>query len=212
VGLFLTPRAVRIHHALNLYPFPHLVVAIAGVRLYAASAASDVSYRFRRVSAAAIFAAVIAASLVVDLRTETTIVESGGKGRWSDAIGAFGVELASHPGVVAVGMDWGFAGPLRFAARGLPIAEPIWTLRQAGRKLPEWRFDGTPQHVYLAFDDDLAVFDFGPKFLARVAALGSPDVTVRRHVDREGALAFLSVRFTRPHQLVYRGEFEVQFR
>jgi hypothetical protein len=214
VALFLTPRTVRIHHALNLYPLPQLVVAIALVRLYAGSAASEATFRLRRGLAVASFSAVIAVNLVMDLRTARTaktIHESGGKGRWADAIGTFAAELATRPGSVAVGMDWGFAGPLRFSARGLPVAEPIWALRRVGRSQPEWRFEGTPQHVYLVFDDDLAVFEFGPKFLERSKALDSPDVNIRRHLDREGDLAFLSVRFTRPHRLAYRGDFEVEF-
>jgi hypothetical protein len=211
LGLFLTPRAVRIHHALNLDPFLHVVVAIALVRLGSGAAGLRVS-PVRRALAAVALAGLLAANVALDLRTATTIRDSGGKGRWSDAIGAFGEELSNHPGDVAVGMDWGFAGPLRFVARELPVAEPVWALRDVGRSQPEWRFDGTPRHVYLVFDDDLAVFEFGPKFLARVRALDPSEVTIRRHLDREGDLAFLSVRFERSHQWVYRGDFEVELR
>jgi len=212
VGLVWMPRSVRIHHALNLYPFPHLVVAIALVRLGAVFPSEGRRVPLLRGLAAAVAAGLIAFNLVLDLRTATTIRESGGKGRWSDAIGSFAEELAAQPGDIAVGMDWGFAFPLRFAARELPIAEPVWALRGVGRSQPEWHFDGTPRHVYLVFDDDLAVFEFGPRFLARARALSSAEVTVRRHLDREGDLAFLSVRFSRPHRLVYRDDFEVEFR
>jgi len=201
------PRGVRIHHTLNLYPFPQLVVAVALVRLDSTRPGGALA---RRLAAAALLFAVLAGSLVVNVRTLATIRESGGKGRWSDTLADFGAELAGQPGAVVVSLDWGFHGPLRFAARDLAGIEPIWTLRRAGRAKRAWSFAGTPQHVYVFFDEDLAVFDFGSRFRAMLDGVPSESVSVRRHVDREGDLAFLSVRFARPHRLTYAGEFEVE--
>ena len=56
------------------------------------------------------------------------------------------------------------------------------------------------------------VFGVGDALLAAVAELPAGQVRVRTHVDREGRPAFRSVHFARPHQLVYRGDFEVQWR
>jgi hypothetical protein len=212
LGLFLTPRAVRIHHTLNLYPFPQLVVAVALVRLWDGAPAGGPARFLRRAVATAVLCAVSAGSLYVDFRTFETIRESGGKGRWSNALGDFAAELASQPGAAAVGLDWGFDGPLRYAARDLALVEPIWKIRRAHLPGHAWTFAGTPRHVYLVFEEDLAVFDFGPEFLAMVRDMTPDDVSVRRHLDREGDLAFLSVRFARPHQLTYAGEFEVRMR
>jgi hypothetical protein len=212
LGLFLTPRTVRIHHILNLYPLPQLVVAVALVRLWEGAPAGGPARLLRRGVAAAILCAVSAGSLYVDFRTFETIRESGGKGRWSDALGDFAAELASQPGAAAVSLDWGFDGPLRYAARDLALVEPIWKLRRARLQGHAWTFAGTPRHVYLVFEEDLAVFDFGPKFLAMVRDMTPDGVSIRRHLDREGDLAFLSVRFARPHQLTYAGEFEVRMR
>jgi uncharacterized membrane protein len=206
-GLFLLPRGVRIHHTLNLYPFPQVVVAVALVRLHSAGRGGALA---RRLAAAALLLAVLAGSLAVNVRTLATIRESGGKGRWSDALAGFGAELAEQPGAVVVSLDWGFHGPLRFAARDLPGVEPIWTLRGVGRARRAWSFNGTPQHVYVFFDEDLAVFDFGRKFRAMLGGVPPESVNVRRHLDREGDLAFLSARFARPHRLTYAGEFEVE--
>ncbi len=157
-------------------------------------------------------AAALASSLAVDAETLAMLRRSGGKGRWSDTIGAFGAELAREPGAVAVSLDWGFDGPLRFAARDLALLEPVWELRQ--NRLPggAWRFSGGPQHVYLVFEKDLAVFPSGPRFLDRVRSLDAEAVQIRRHLDRDGDVAFLSVRFFGPHRLRYTSEFEVDLR
>jgi hypothetical protein len=212
LGLFLTPRTVRIHHTLNLYPFPQLVVAIVLVRLWEEAPGGAPARRLRRAVASAALCAVLAGSVHVNFRTLETVRESGGKGRWSDALGDFAAELASQPGAVAVSLDWGFDGPLRYAARDLALVEPIWEMRRARLSGRAWTFAGTPRHVYLVFEEDLAVYDFGPKFLVMVRNTAPGSVSIRRHLDREGDLAFLSVRFARPHQLTYRGEFEARMR
>jgi len=212
LGLILTPRAVRIHHILNLYPFPQLVVAIALVRLWEGAPAGEPARRLRRAGALAVLCAVFAGSLYVDFRTLETIRESGGKGRWSDALGDFAADLASQPDAVAVSLDWGFNGPLRYAARDLATVEPIWEIRRAHLPGRAWTFAGTDRHVYLVFEANLAVFDFGPRFLAMARDMPAGGVSIRRHLDREGDLAFLSVRFSGPHELTYAGEFEVRMR
>lgn len=209
-GMFLTPRAVRIHHTLYSYPFPHLVVAIVFVRLWDGRLLTGAAPGLRRGGAAVALAAVLATNLAVDFGTLATLRESGGKGRWSDGIDAFARELAAQPGTIAVSLDWGFDGPLRFAARELPTEEPIWALRYAHMPGHAWQYTGGPEHVYLVFEEDLAVFEHGPRFLAMVRDLEAEDVTVRRHLDREGDLAFVSVRFARPHRLRYEREFEVE--
>jgi hypothetical protein len=212
LGVLLTPRAVRIHHILNLTPFPQLVVSIALVRLWEGAPAGGPARLRRRAVASIALCAVLAGSLHVGFRTLETIRESGGKGRWSDALGEFASELASQPGALAVSLDWGFDGPLRYAARDLAHVEPIWKIRRNRLEGRAWRFAGTARHVYLVFEADLAVFDFGPEFLEAAREMPAEDVRIRRHLDRQGDLAFLSVRFSRPHELVYAEEFEVRMR
>jgi hypothetical protein len=210
LGLFLTPRAVRIHHVLNLYPFPQLVVATVLVRLFTVGPGDSARRSLRRAGAVALLTAVLAGNLFVNAKIVETIRVSGGKGRWSDSLGAFAAELNARPGAVAVGLDWGFAGPLQWAARELEVREPIWAMRRARPSRQKWEIDGGPEHVYLVFEEELAVFEFGEKFLALVNELPPGDASVRRHTDREGDVAFLSVRFARPHRIAYHsGRFEV---
>lgn len=202
IGIFLTPNATRIHHTLNVYPFPHLVVAIVAVRLFRAR--SDTWRPALRVASVALVASAIAGSLYVDASTLRTIRETGGKGRWSDALDRFSSELASQPDAVVVSLDWGFHGQLLFRDPGLRLIEPIW--RRGG-----WHLDGSETSIYLLHENDYAVFDYGAAFRAMLRQLPSDAAVIRRHEDREGDTAFLSVRFSRPHRLVYRGAFEILF-
>jgi hypothetical protein len=86
----------------------------------------------------------------------------------------------------------------------------VWTLRGPRRPGHPWLLRGGPDHVYLLFEDDLAVFDYGSQFLAAAHELDPQLVAVRRHLDREGDVAFLSVRISAPHRLLYDGDFEVE--
>jgi hypothetical protein len=205
LGIALTPRAVRIHHVLNAWPFPQLVVAAAAAALWRSGGV-------RRLAAGVALAGVVAGNVRVDLATLAEMEATGGRGRWSDALGRFARELAAEPGAVAVSLDWGFDGPLRFAAPDLATAEPVWRLqarRRAGPQAPATELEGAPGHVYLAWEEPFAVFDFGPAFLERARALAPGRAEIRRHDDRAGGAAFFSVRFADPHRLVYRGSWEI---
>jgi hypothetical protein len=211
-GVLLTPRAVRIHHALNVYPFPHLVVAIALVELWRLRAKRDLRGIALRAGAAALALAVLAGGVQVSRRTWAAIEVSGGKGRWSDALQRLGRELEREKDAVVVGLDWGFRAPLEFAAPRLEIEEPIWRMRRVPQGSGGWSFFGTPRHRYLVYESPYAVFDVGGALLDAVRELPPGAVTIRRHLDREGDPAFVSIAFTRPHELLYRDGFAVTLR
>ncbi len=210
IGILLTPAAERIHHVMNVYPFTHLVVAIALVDLWRMRSRDGAPRIPTRVGAAVLAGAVLAASLVVTLRTLETIQETGGKGRWSDALARFAAELEAHPHPVIVSLDWGFDGPLRFTAPQLDLLEPIWKLRRPRRGVGSWTFDGTPQHVYVLYPEEYAVFDYGASLLDAIYRLPPASAAIRWHRDRSGDPAFISVRFGEAHRLVYRGGFEIR--
>jgi hypothetical protein len=202
VAIWLTPRAVRIHHALNALPFPQLVVAVVACRLWSARVLRAPA----RAAAAAMVLAVLAGSLHVGRETRSTLRDTGGKGRWSDAVVGLAHELERESGAVVVCLDWGFDGPLRLLAPELQPVEPIWTLRREGR----WQATGGPSHVYLAHDESYAVFDVSPAFLRAVRQLPSDRAELRRHLDREGDLAFVSVRISQHHFIRYDGDFHIE--
>jgi hypothetical protein len=196
------PRAARIHHLMNVLPLPQLVLALAARRLWRAGAAG-------RGAAALAVGLALAGSLRADLATFETIRASGGRGRWSNALESFARSLPS--GAPLVSLDWGFHLPLRFLRPDLALEEPIWALERA-RAGGAFALAGGPQHLYLLQAPGLEVFDAGQQLLAALAELPPGAAQVVTHGDREGAPAFRTVRFARPHELVYRGRFEVRLR
>lgn len=206
-ALLATPRAARVHHALNVYPFPHLVVAAAALDLWRTAAAGRIAAAVARATAALGLAAVLASGVRVDLATRAEIRDHGGRGRWSDALGGFAHELAAEPGVRVVSLDWGFHAPLGLLAPGLDLREPIWALRGPAGSATE--IEGDARSVYLVQDPRYRVFAWGDELLAALARLPEGAATVRRHPDRRGETAFLSVRISRPHRLVRRAALEV---
>jgi hypothetical protein len=201
-GMLLLPHAVRIHHVLNAWPLPQLVVAVALREAWRHAGARSPLVRG---ALALAFAATLVLALRVDVRTLDFMRRTGGKGLWSDAVVRLEPELA---GARVVALDWGFAAPLRFADPTLRVEEPIWKMR--GRKPTVLEGDDTS--VYLLHERPLAVFPFAPALLDAIAA--RPDsARIERHPDREGDTAFLTLHFAGPHRLVYRGgRFEVQLR
>ena len=201
-AMLATPRAIRIHHFLNAWPLPQLVVAVAlreGWRMAAARP-------LLRALPVLLLAVAVGGALRVDTRTLALLRATGGKGLWSDALLPLAPELRAGR-VVCV--DWGFAGPLRFADASLDVEEPIWKLR--GQR--PVAMEGEPSQIYLLHEPNIAVFQFGTALLAAVAALPPGSATLERHLDRSGDTAFLSLRFARPHRLVYRARrFEVELR
>lgn len=205
--LLAIPRAERIHHVLNVYPFPQLVVASALVRLGSAEGRS-VGRAALRALAALGLAAVVAGQVRADLRTLAEIRDRGGRGLWSHAVEELARELAAGPAGPVVSLDWGFQVQLGFLAPELDLREPFWALRGP---LPGtgWVLEGTPGTVYLVHDPRYRIFPIGDELLAAVARLPPGVATVRRHPDRGGETAFLSVRIARPHRLVRREVVEV---
>ncbi len=207
LALLAVPRAARIHHVMNVQPLPQLLVAVAAVRLGAVGARTgrgSAALACRTLAALAVAAALVG-SLRIDLLTLESVRASGGRGRWSRALLELARELPQ--GSRLVSLDWGFHAPLRMLHPELELSEPVWSMARASSA---FALAGGPDHVYLVQEPGFEVFGVGDALLDAVAALPPGQATVRTHADREGAPAFRSVRFARPHQLVYRGSFEVK--
>jgi len=204
-ALLALPGAARIHHAMNVFPLPHLVVACALVDAWERAGRGPARTALRSFAALAL-ALLVASALRADQATLAEIRERGGRGRWSDALETFARELEAAPPGPVLSFDWGFHAPLLLLAPGLDLREPIWALRTAppGTELP-----GTPGSVYLVQDPRYRVFPFGDELLAAVARLPEGAASVRRHLDRSGDVAFLSIRIDRPHRIVRGDRIEV---
>ncbi len=203
VAMVLLPGAVRAHHMLNLLPFTHLLVAAVGTHL--------AGTRGARIAASVALVLVLASEARVTWQTREEIAETGGRGRWSNSLDAFAAEIGTDPDAVAVSLDWGFHEPLLFLTTKQSLIEPIWTIPQLLRLGRSWIHPGDANHRYLVREVPYDLFRLGPKLLATARELGPDLAEIRTHTDRRGDVAFYSVRFTAPHQLVFSGEFEVRF-
>ncbi len=201
-ALLLLPRAVRIHHTLNAWPLPQLVIALALGELARRGGA-------RTLAAGVLALVLVGANLRVDRAIHTTLAETQGLGRWSQSLTALADAPEAGP---MVALDWGFAGPLHFLNPALEIDEPVWVLRRPRPPQQGVALVGTPAHRYLLFEPPYAVFPFGQELLRSIATLPENRVTRTAHRDASGAIVFHEVRFHSAHRLVHRaGGFEVRF-
>jgi len=204
--MLLLPGAVRAHHMLNLLPFAHLLVAVVLVR----GARSPRS----RVVAVGLAVSLLAASARVTALTLSEIAESGGRGRFSNALDAFAAEIEAEPAAVVVSLDWGFHEPLLFLT-SFPDArerllEPIWEIPRLLAHRRPWTHKGDASHVYLVHGPPYDLFGIGSKLLETAEELPTHFARVGLHRDREGGVAFYSIRFAAPHELVYTGSWDIR--
>jgi hypothetical protein len=203
LALLAIPRAARIHHVMNVQPLPQLVVALAAMRLWRAEALP-----WRMAAGAGVVIALLG-GLAVDAAILRELRETGGRGRWSGALEELARELPAATPVVS--LDWGFHLPLRFLHPELALEEPVWRMQPAPER-GAFRLAGSAEHVYLVWEPDYEVFGIGRALLEAVDALPPGSVSVRSHAGGDGQPAFRSIRFARPHELTYRGNFEVKLK
>ena len=202
--LLAVPRAARIHHVMNVLPLPQLLVALAAAHLWRSRRAAA------RAAAVLGTAAALAGSAYAAGRTMDTLRATGGIGRWSGALARF-AETLPHDAVV-VSLDWGFHAPLVLMRPALELEEPVWWLFRSAPPGPGAKLVGTARHVYLVQEPETEVFPMGGALLRAVAPLPRGTVQVESILDAGGRPAFRALRFARPHELVYRGDFDVRIR
>ncbi|MGA2787960.1 MAG: glycosyltransferase family 39 protein, partial [Verrucomicrobiota bacterium] len=128
VGFLLLPGANRIHHALLVFPFPHLIIAAALVRLWPGKPAATRNVLIRRVLIVGTGLMLIAGHLFAIQRTVRLIQETGGRGWWSDALDAFCKDVRGRADLTIISLDWGFNEQLLFLTDGPRLSEPFWRL------------------------------------------------------------------------------------
>ena len=207
-GIFLLPHATRIHHMMNVYPFPHVVVAVI---VFSLSKNGTGRHKlFRRILAVLLTVVVLAGNARVIGRTLSTIERTGGRGLWSDAIHSFAKELKHKPDAVVVSLDWGFHGQLLFENPPAKFLEPIRSIYQAQDQSVAWLCEGTAQYIYLIREHKYSVLLFHTPFLNAVYHLAPDIVTINTYHDREGEPVFKSVSIKRAHRLIYyNGKFQI---
>ncbi len=198
--VFALPGAGSVHHALNVYPYPHLAIAGTAAALFRRAGGSPRGSWLRGTLAIAL--ALVLASQAHGLWVTHQVIErTGGKGWWSDALVPVVAESAAR-GDLLVSLDWGFHEQVLFLGGGTPRAlEPFWeaSRRRAGGEI--WHFDGGPNHVYLLHERDFDQFRIGPRLLTALRLLPDDAVRIDRHRDRDGDVAFVTVRILQAHRI-----------
>jgi hypothetical protein len=190
-GVLLLPGAVRIHHAILIFPFPQLIIAVAFAFLW-----NDHRRAFaRRVvrSTAAISLFILFATQVHAIaRTEKLITETGGRGRWSNALDRFCADNKDRPDVVIASLDWGFNEQLAFLTDAPQLVEPFWAFPAYKGNLPP--LPSRSQYIYLVHSPEYSLFRYDVGYLQELQSNGE-NVDIQSYSDREGRTVFYTLRF-----------------
>ena len=194
IGVFLLPGAVRIHHAVLVFPLPQLIVAVAASWLWEFESRSGWIRRAVRTLVPAAIAVLLANQLWAISKTQSLIRETGGRGLWSDSLDAFCRENRHRTDLVMVSLDWGFNEQLAFLTNGPKLFEPVWAL---GHSIPT----GTPLvkdpgSLYLVHPSEYAVAPESVRY-SYAAEHGDDNAEIQPYFDRQGRVAFYTIRFSR---------------
>jgi len=193
VGVILLPRAWGLHHALLVYPFPHLIVTAAIVATWGKSwSRQSLVAWIRRTLAIAIASAVIAGHVLVLWETQRLIAATGGRGHWSDSLATFCHDVKDEPDVSIVSLDWGFNEQLLFLCDNRRLSEPIYY----GSKGPG---PVTSKSIYLFHPREYTVSSLGWQFYQTLAQTQPRNLLIRPYKDRQGNVVFYAMRVRQEH-------------
>lgn len=181
-GVFALPDAVRIHHAVLVYPMPHLIIA-AIVGLFWSLP------RLHRAIALLAVVVVCLSGLGSIAVTEKLIRETGGRGRWSESFDKFCRENRDRSDLTIVSLDWGFNEQLMFLTDGPQLAEPFWEFNQTLPGLPP-----DPNYIYLAHPPEYSVLKYDVAYLNQLQKSGE-NAEITPYFDRQNEVAFYTIRF-----------------
>lgn len=193
-GVWVLPDAVRIHHALLVYPFPQLIITAVVVRLWKSLPGKSSFGQAGRILGAIAVVSLMLGHLASVWRTQQFIATTGGRGQWSTALTQFASELRNREDVMLVSLDWGFHEQLSFLTESPQRYEPTWNL-QEGKPvslLPD------PRCYYLIHPPEFRVFSYGETYL-QAARAADPNLIVESRTNQEGSVVFQFFRFAPPH-------------
>jgi len=188
VGVFVMPDAVRIHHAVLVYPLPHLILAALMVMFWKTRTQSKVDYAIPAIVAFT-FVGLVAGELHTINKTEQLIQQTGGRGRWSESFNEFCRDISYRSALNVVSLDWGFNEQLMFLTNGPQLSEPFWQFTQTLPRLPT-----DPNYIYLAHPPEYSVLRYDIAYLDQLQKSGA-NIEITPHLDRQKEVAFYSIRF-----------------
>jgi len=122
-------------------------------------------------------------------KTQQLILETGGRGRWSESLNEFCRENRNRSDLTIVSLDWGFNEQLMFLTDGPELAEPFWDFNQRLPPLPP-----NPNCIYLAHPPEYSVLKYDVAYLDQLQKNGA-NVEITPHFDRQNEIAFYTIRF-----------------
>jgi len=182
VGVFALPDAVRIHHAVLVYPLPQLIIAALVALAWNTSAPI-------RTTAVLLVAIVCLSGFRSIVATQELIRQTGGRGRWSESFDKFCRENRNRSGLTIVSLDWGFNEQLMFLTDGPQLSEPFWEFNQTLPPLPP-----DPNYIYLAHPAEYSVLKYDVAYLNQLQKSGG-NAEITPYFDRQNEVAFYTIRF-----------------
>ncbi len=182
LGVFFLPDAVRIHHAVLVFPLPQLIIAAVIGLVWN-------SGRLQRTTALVAVTLVCLSGLRSIATTEKLIQETGGRGRWSESLNQFCRENRNRSDLTIVSLDWGFNEQLIFLTDGPQLSEPFWQFNQMLPQLPT-----DANYIYLAHPAEYSVLKYDVACLNQLQKSGA-NVEITPHLDRQNEVAFYTIRF-----------------
>src|SRR5205823_9848851 len=146
--------------------------------------AAGMQFPRRAVRIAAIVSLVLLAATQVYaiVKTEKLIVDTGGRGRWSNALDAFCRENKDRSDLVIAILDWGFNEQIAFLADRPQLVEPFWAFPRYNGRLPA--LPPRSGYIYLAHSPEYSLFGYDVSYLNELQASGEA-VEIQPHSDRE---------------------------
>ncbi len=182
LGVFLLPDAVRIHHAVLVYPLPHLILAAL------VAVAWNITIPVRTIAVLLVAAACLSGFRSIEA-TKKLIQQTGGRGRWSESFDKFCRENRDRSDLTIVSLDWGFNEQLMFLTDGPQLSEPFWEFNQTLPSLPP-----NPNYIYLAHSPEYSVLKYDVAYLNQLQKSGG-NAEITPYFDRQNAGAFYTIRF-----------------
>lgn len=212
-GMLAIPGAVRAHHMLNVLPFPHIIVAVAGTALWQRDWSTPGRGSIVRGCTVIALAACLWSNAASIATTQNLIEDTGGTGRFSRALQDFVEELDGSPGAAqthVISLDWGFHEIALFESDTIMLKEPIWAMGEFLQRKGRYVIDGDASSVYLFHEAPYDLFGFGKRFSTALEAGDASRHTITEHRDGAGGLVFKSVRFDSPHRMSFDGAFHIR--
>ncbi|HEV2046233.1 MAG TPA: hypothetical protein VGQ95_06505 [Chthoniobacterales bacterium] len=190
LGVMVLPDAVRIHHAVLVFPLPQLIVGAVVTLFWEKLPRSAILELLKRAIICAALLLLLFSQLRAISETERLILQSGGRGRWSQSLNAFCREIRSRSDLTIVSLDWGFNEQLMFLTDGPRLMEPFWNFNQTLPPLPTGA-----NYIYIVHPSEYSALKYDVAYLNSVRSSGR-SVEIQPYFDRQNEIAFYTLRFT----------------